>query len=329
MTRPDEPPALPHEFALPREFALIARHFRPLAGEGSLGLTDDAALLAPPPGARLVLSTDMMSADVHFLPDDPPELVARKLLRVNLSDLAAMGAEPLGYLLGLALPRGTEERWFAAFSAGLAEDQRAFGLSILGGDTTAHDGPLTLSLTIVGSAAENALLLRRGARPGDEVWVSGTLGDAALGLAARRGELADPTGHLTRRYLLPEPRLGLVPPGLAHAGMDVSDGLVQDLGHICRASGVGAEIEAAALPLSAAARAHGARAIAAALAGGDDYELLLALPPGAGEALRAAGEAHGVPFTRIGRFLAGPPEVRVRGPDGAPLTLERGGFSHF
>jgi thiamine-monophosphate kinase len=314
---------------LPREFALIARYFRPLAGEGALGLGDDAAVLEPEAGERLVLSTDMMSAGVHFLPDDPPESIGRKLLRVNLSDLAAMGARPGGYLLGLALPRGTSEAWFEAFSAGLAADQARFGISLLGGDTTAHDGPLTMSLTILGYAPAAALLHRRGARAGDEVWVSGTLGDAALGLLARRGEIGDPTGHLAARYLLPEPRLGIVPPGLAHAAIDVSDGLVQDLGHICRQSGVGAEIALAALPLSEAARGHGERAVSAALSGGDDYELLLAVPPEAGAALQEAGRAHGVPFSRIGRFVAGTPEVRVLGPDGTPVALARQGFSHF
>lgn len=314
---------------LPREFALIGRHFRPLAGEGALGLGDDAAVLAPPAGEHMVFSTDMMSAGVHFLPDDPPDLVARKLLRVNLSDLAAMRAEPSGYLLGLALPRTTPEAWFEAFSTGLATDQALFGVSLLGGDTTAHDGPLTLSLTILGHAPPEALLHRSGAQPGDEIWVSGTLGDAALGLEARLGRISDPTGHLAARYLLPEPRLGVVPAGLAHAAIDVSDGLVQDLGHVCRQSGVGAEIEIAALPLSDAARAHGGRAVTAALSGGDDYELLLALPPGAGGALQEAGAARGVPFTRIGRFVAGAPEVRVLDPRGAPVALERQGFSHF
>lgn len=319
--------------SLPPEFTLIARHFRPLAGEGALDLLDDAAVLDMPAGRRLVIAADAMVAGVHFLPEDPPETVGRKLLRVNLSDLAAMGAAPLGYLMTTSLPRGTADDWLAAFVRGLAEDQREFGLSLLGGDTTATPGPATLSLTILGTVAPGAVLRRAGARPGDDLWVSGTIGDGALGLRVLRGELpGDAAGHLARRYRLPEPRLALgqaIAP-IAHAGMDVSDGLVQDLGHLCRAGGCAAVIEAAAVPLSAAAAAlvaADAALLVAALTGGDDYELLFAAAPSDRAAIEAA--AMGTPVMRIGRFEAGAPEVSVLDAGGRPMTLPRGGWSHF
>ncbi len=265
--------------ALPAEFALIARHFRPLAGPGSLALGDDAALLAPPAGRELVLTADAMVEGVHFRPDDPPETVGRKLLRVNLSDLAAKGAVPLGYLMTVSAPRATPDAFFAGLAAGLAADQATFGLSLLGGDTTSTPGPISLSLTAIGHVAPGAMVRRAGARDGDGVFVSGTIGDGALGLLAARGELADPQGYLLGRYRLPQPRF-LPIAGIARAGMDISDGLVQDLGHLCRAGGVGAIVEAALVPLSAAARLAGPQRLAACLTGGDDYELLLAVPPG-------------------------------------------------
>jgi thiamine-monophosphate kinase len=321
--------------SLPSEFALIARHFRQLAGPGALDLSDDAALLDVPPGRQLVLAADAMVAGVHFLPDDPPGMVGRKLLRVNLSDLAAMGAAPLGYLMTTALPRGTPDAWLAGFASGLAEDQAEFGLSVLGGDTVSTPGPIALSLTILGTVAPGMALRRQGARPGDAVWVSGSIGDGALGLRVLQGRLpGDAAGHLARRYRLPEPRLalGAALAGLAGAAMDVSDGLVQDLGHLCRAADCGAVIEAAAVPLSTAARA----ALAAepgllplVLTGGDDYELLFAAPPEAEAAVQARAAAAGVAVTHIGRFVEGSAEVTVQGPGGAPLALPQGGWSHF
>jgi thiamine-monophosphate kinase len=323
---------------LPGEFSLIARHFRRLAGPGALDLSDDAALFdPPPPGMQLVAAADAMVAGVHFLPDDPPETIGAKLLRVNLSDLAAMGAAPLGYLLTVALPRGTPEPWLAAFVDGLAADGAAFRVHALGGDTVSTPGPATLSLTILGTVPFGTALRREGARPGDRVWVSGTLGDGALGLRVLRGELApDAAGHLARRYRLPEPRLALggALAGIASAAMDVSDGLVQDLGHLCRAAGCGASVEAASLPLSDAARA----AIEAdpalsrlALTGGDDYELLFAAPPERSDEVLARAASAGTPVTPVGVFVEGPPEVAALGADGAPLPLpaQGGGWSHF
>ncbi len=314
---------------LPAEFALIARHFRPLAGPGALDLQDDAAVLMPPPGRELVLTADAMVAGVHFLADDPPDLVGRKLLRVNLSDLAAKGATPLGYLMTVSAPRTTPDEWFAGFAAGLAQDQREYGITLLGGDTTSTPGPIALSLTAIGHIAPGKAVHRTGAAPGDRVWVTGTIGDGALGLAVARGRLADPTGHLLARYRLPQPRIGLAVSGIASACMDVSDGLVQDLGHICRAGRVTAEIDAALVPLSDAARAAGPGWLATCLTGGDDYELLLIVPPPREAALREAALAAGIAVTRIGAVRSGPPGVIVRGSDGEPMVLETGGWSHF
>ncbi|MBR0663151.1 thiamine-phosphate kinase [Roseomonas hellenica] len=319
---------------LPPEFALIGRHFRPLAGEGALDLTDDAAVLAPPAGRELVIAADAMVAGVHFLADDPPETIGRKLLRVNLSDLAAMGAVPLGYLMTTAFPKDIEDGWIARFAAGLAADQREFGLSVLGGDTVGTPGPMTLSLTILGHVAPGAALRRAGARPGDDLWVSGSIGDGALGLRAARGQLPDTDGFLAGRYRVPQPRvaLGLALVGLATAAMDVSDGLMQDLGHLCRASGCGAEVLADAVPLSDAARAAiavdpGLRPLP--FGGGDDYELLFAAPPAKAQEIQAAAAAVGIAATRIGRFVAGHPAARLLDAKGAEVALPRGGWSHF
>lgn len=327
--------------ALPGEFALIARHFRPLAEgvPGALALADDAALLDPPPGRTLVLAADAMVAGVHFLPGDPPGTIGRKLLRVNLSDLAAMGAEPLGYLMTTALPPDMTPEWLDEFARGLKEDQRSFGCGLLGGDTVSTPGPLALSLTVVGSVAPGRALTRAGAREGDAVWVSGTIGDGALGLLALTGRLPGvaegPCAALADRYRLPRPRLALGRrlSGLATACLDVSDGLVQDLGHLCRAAGLSAELDAAAVPLSEAARAAVAAdpaLLAHCLTGGDDYELVFTAPATASAALARLAAEAGIPLARIGRMVAaGEAEVGVRGADGAELPLERTGWSHI
>jgi thiamine-monophosphate kinase len=314
---------------LPAEFSLIARHFRPLAGPGAMDLTDDAAVLTPPPGRQLVLTADAMVAGVHFLPDDPPDLVGRKLLRVNLSDLAAKGAVPLGYLMTVSTPKDTPEAWFAGFAAGLAQDQAIYGVTLLGGDTTSTPGPISLSLTIIGHVAPDTAVHRFGAQDGDEIWVTGTIGDGALGLAVAQGRLVDPTDFLLDRYRLPQPRVGLALAGVASAGMDISDGLVQDLGHICRASGLSAEVFAGKVPLSDAARVAGPDWLVTCLTGGDDYELLLAVPPARSDALRREAGRAGIPVTLVGQFHSGPPEVVVRQANGERLALTREGWSHF
>jgi thiamine-monophosphate kinase len=314
---------------LPAEFALIARHFAPLAGAGTYGLRDDVAVLTPPAGRDLVLKADALVEGVHFFPTDPADLVARKLLRVNLSDLAGKGATPIGYLVTISVPRGTPDTWFAAFAAGLAADQREFAVQLLGGDTTSTPGPISLSLTVIGHAAAGQTPRRGGARDGDDIWVTGTIGDGALGLAVAQNRLEDPTGHLLDRYRLPRPRLGLALGGLASASMDISDGLVQDLGHICRHSGLGAEIEAALVPLSDPARAAGPEWLATILSGGDDYEVLMTAPPSRADAVRAETRRTGIPLTRIGRIVPGAATVRVLDRAGAPLSLGTGGWSHF
>jgi thiamine-monophosphate kinase len=312
--------------SLPPEFSLIGRHFRPLAGEGALDLADDAALLTPPAGQELVLAADAMVAGVHFLPDDPPETIGRKLLRVNLSDLAAMGADPLGYLMTVALPRGTPDEWVAGFAAGLAADQREFGLSVLGGDTVSTPGPLTLSLTILGTVPRGQALRREGARAGDDIWVSGRIGDGWLGLRAARGERPDPDGALARRYRLPDPRLALgrALRGLAHAAMDVSDGLLQDISHLCRAGGVAAEVEGPRVPVS-----DPTAPLAALVTGGDDYELLFAAAAEDRPRIEAAAAAARTPVMRLGRFTAGDPRVTLRDANGADITPATLGWSHL
>jgi thiamine-monophosphate kinase len=309
---------------MPREFDLIARHFAPLAGEGALGLKDDGAVLAPPAGRDLVLTADAIVEGVHFLGGDPPDTVAQKLLRVNLSDLAAMGAVPLGYLLTVSVPRDTAPDWFAAFAQGLARDQAEFGLRLLGGDTTSTPGPKSLTATLIGHVAPGQALRRNGARPGDALWVTGTIGDAALGLRVLRGDIDDPTGFLADRYRLPRPRLGLALHGIVSACMDISDGLLQDAMHLCRASGCALDIDFDAIPRSGAAKA--ALDPSAILTGGDDYELLLCVPQA-----RTASflrEASSVPVTCIGYFGQGNPSVLLRN---APLDFRPGqsGWSHF
>jgi thiamine-monophosphate kinase len=313
------------------EFEFIARRLRPLAtAPGALALADDAALLDPRPGMQLVLTKDAMVAGVHFLADDPPGRIAQKLLRVNLSDLAAMGATPIGYLLALARPRAIEDDWLAAFCAGLADDNAAFGISVLGGDTVSTPGPLTLSLTAIGEVPTGEALLRDGARPGDDIWVSGTLGDAALGLAVLQGELDVANkvrAHLIERYRLPQPRLALGQAlrGLAHAAIDISDGLVADLGHIVQTSGLGAEIRVDLLPLTDA-DLPGAQD--AALSGGDDYELLFTAAKSQRDTIEQLIRKLDVPLTRIGEMQAAP-GVRVLDASGADMRPERTGWQHF
>jgi thiamine-monophosphate kinase len=318
------------------EFGRIARFFAPLAAgaPGALGLTDDAALVDCPPGERLVVTVDAMVEGVHFLSRDPPDLVARKLVRVNLSDLAAMAARPVGYFLTTALPKSHGDDWLAGFAAGLAQDQAEFGITLLGGDSVSTPGPVGLTLTAFGRIAVGGEVRRAGARPGDLVFVSGTIGDGALGLEAAQGKLdgeltpAD-VAFLADRYRLPRPRVGLGPllSGLASAMMDVSDGLAGDLGHICTVSGVAGVIEAGRVPLSAAAARLPDR-LATVLTGGDDYELLFTAPPDRQADVMAAASAAGVPVTMIGRIEAGQ-DVRVLDSAGSAIALDGVGWRHF
>jgi thiamine-monophosphate kinase len=296
------------------EFRSIAELFAPLARAEAEGLRDDAAFLPARPGQELVITADAVVEGVHFLPGTPPELVARKLLRVNLSDLAAKAAEPFGYLLTVAWPESWGEGARAAFAGGLAADQARFGLGLLGGDTVSTPGPMTAGITALGYAPR--AVRRRGARPGDVLLVSGTLGDGWLGLEAARGRggfsMSD-RDALAERYHLPEPRLALaaILRSYARAALDVSDGLLADVGHLAFASEVGCLIQLERLPLSAPAAAWLARqsdraaALEALASGGDDYEIALAVGPEVVGAVQAAGAAAGVPVTVVGEVRAG------------------------
>lgn len=323
------------------EDRLIARYFRPLATHpGAFGLGDDAAVLTPPPGCDLVLKTDGVIAGVHFFPDDPPECVGRKALRMNLSDLAAKGAKPIGFLLSLALPAKVDEAWIAAFAAGLGEDATRYGCPLLGGDTDHTPGPIWVSIAAFGVVPQGRMVRRSTANAGDSVVVTGTIGDASLGVKlrrrrglAKRWRLSEAMqAQLAQRYLLPEPRNALAEAVLQHASaaMDVSDGLVGDLAKLCRASAVAAEIDVARVPLSEAARATLAAApelIETVLTGGDDYEIVLTLPPDRLAAFAAAAKAAGVPATEIGRVQAGEGARFLR--DGKALSFARPSYSHF
>ncbi len=319
------------------EFARIAHFFAPLAASrpDALGLRDDTALMwVPGAEERIAATVDTIVAGVHFIGDEAPGLIARKLLRVNLSDLAAMGARPSAYMLSMALPEAISDDWLGAFTAGLAQDQNLYGIGLIGGDSVTTPGPLTLTVAAYGLVPENRALRRDGARPGDGVYASGTIGDAALGLQCLRGELSGLAGDardgLVARYRLPEPRveLGLALRAVATAAIDVSDGLAADLGHIAAASGVAITIEAGAVPLSPPAQTalEGVPGlIETVLTGGDDYELAFTLPPESVMALDAASE--NTPITRIGAVSEGTGVVMLD-PAGIPVELARMGFSH-
>ncbi len=313
------------------EFDLIARHFTRPARRAVLGVGDDCALLPPAAGQQLAVSSDMLVEGRHFVSTVAPERLGHKALAVNLSDLAACGAEPLAFTLALALPR-PDEAFLAGFARGLFGLAQAQGIELVGGDTTA--GPLTLCLTVIGQVPPGQALLRSGARAGDDLWVSGCLGDARLALEVLRGTVVlDGAGFeaVRRAMELPQPRvaLGLALRGLATSAIDLSDGLVGDLGHVLQRSGVGAAVDVDALPCSAvlAAQAPALRRTCL-LAGGDDYELLFTAPPQRREAVLAAGAAAGVALTRCGRIEA-EPGLRLRDA-GVPLQAEAfRGFDHF
>lgn len=322
----------------PGEDALIARHFAPLAGEGAFGLRDDAATLVCGSDEEIVVTKDALVAGVHFFAGDPAEAIARKALRVNLSDLAAKGARPAGFLLALALPPDWTEDWLARFAAGLGADAGAFACPLLGGDTVRTPGPLTLSITALGRTRRGAMVKRFTAAPGDALFVSGTIGDAALGLRLRQGAEAPglpaaDRAFLLDRYLLPRPRLELAPALAAHAraAMDISDGLVGDAAKMLAAAGAGGEISLDRVPLSPAASAAIEALPAlreAALTGGDDYEILAAVAPEGARAFAAAAAAAGVPATRVGAVRASPGLV-LREADGRPARFSGASFQHF
>ena len=323
------------------EERLIARYFRPLATvPGALRLADDAAVIAPPPGSDIVVTTDGVIAGVHFFPDDPPGSIARKALRMNLSDLAAKGAKPMGFVISIALPVGTDAAFLAAFAAELGEDAARYGCPLYGGDTDHTPGPLSVSITAFGTVPHGRMVQRSTAKAGDRIIVTGTIGDASLGVKLRRDRgLAKSwrldeamSVELERRYLLPKPRNALAEAVLQHAtaAMDVSDGLAGDLGKLCRASSVAAEIDVSRVPLSAAARAALAAdpaLIETVLTGGDDYEIVLTLAPEKFAALRTAAQAVGISVAEIGEVKAGDGARFMHA--GKTLAFTQPSYSHF
>ncbi len=323
------------------EDCLIARYFRPLAVDpGAFELGDDAAILKAL-GQDIVVTTDAIVEGVHFLSNDPPETIAQKALRVNLSDLAAKGATPAGFVLTLAL-RAADEAWLEPFARGLGADSSRFGCPLLGGDTVSTPGPVMISITAFGRVVPDKMVRRSGARPGDRVVVTGTIGDAALGLDILRGgrvaaALAGDAAAremLVGRYRVPQPRNALVQAvrDHAHAAMDVSDGLAGDLAKLCAASGVSAVIDVPGIPLSAAAVAAlkaGAVGMEALVSGGDDYEILCAIPEDGFEPFARAADVAGVAVSSIGTVIAAASAPKFLDAQGRDMPLPRLSYSHF
>lgn len=325
------------------EEAIIHAFLEPLAAgyPGAFGLRDDCAAVTPPPGADLVVKTDPVRAGIHFLPDDPPADIAWKALAVNVSDLVAKGASPHVYLMALSFPEAPHRDWLTAFANGLGEAQAAFGCQLIGGDTDRAPGPLSIDMTVIGTVPQGSMIRRAAAKAGDIVFVSGTIGDAGIGLLLRSGDAVaarwplDPASRtaLIRRYRRPSPRLALIEPlrSFARASMDLSDGLIKDLDRMCRASGVGADIELARVPLSGA----GGAVVAAepewlrrAVVAGDDYEVLCTVPPGDAAAFATAAAAARVAVTAIGviRADAG---LSVTDEAGQAVAFGPTGWDHF
>ncbi len=325
--------------AVSGEDSLIARYFKPLATDpGAFNLGDDAAVLKPS-GDDIVVTTDAIVEGVHFLADDPPDTVARKALRVNLSDLAAKGATPAGFVLTLAL-RAADDAWLTPFARGLGSDAGLFDCPLLGGDTVSTPGPLTISITALGRVPAGRMVRRSGAKPGDRVVVTGTIGDAALGLDILKGgaaaALADAGAKamLIGRYRVPQPRNALAKAvrDHAHAAIDVSDGLAGDLAKLCGVSGVSAVIDAPSIPLSAAAAAllaRGTVGMETIVSGGDDYEVLCTVPEDSFEAFVQAASHAGVAVTSIGMVVAGSSVPSFLDGEGGEIVLPRLSYSHF
>ena len=319
------------------EDSLIARYFKPLATDpGAFGLVDDAAVLSSA-GDDIVITTDAIVEGVHYLASDPPDTIARKALRVNLSDLAAKGATPAGFVLTLAL-RAKEDSWLRPFADALGEDAKSFGCPLLGGDTVSTPGPQMISITAFGRVPKGRMVGRTGARPGDRILVTGTIGDAALGLDLLTGGAGELTvdqvarDHLINRYRVPLPRNALAGTVLAHASaaMDVSDGLAGDLAKLCAASGVSALVEAHRVPLSPpAAAAVSAVGFEKLVSGGDDYEILCAVPQSRCADFTREADLAGVPVTAIGTIIAVQQTPRWTDAEGRDVTLHRLSYSHF
>lgn len=337
------PPAPPNmsgtEDRVANETELIQTYLAPLTGgaPGSFGLRDDAALISPEPGTDLVFTSDPIIAGVHFFPSDNAADIAWKALAVNASDLAAKGARPVAYLLNLALPEPPSREWIGNFADGLRAAQDSFGCRLIGGDTDMTPGPLSIGVTIIGAVPSGKFVRRQGAASGDHVFVTGTIGDSALGLRVHADRSAFP--HLTaeqrafleERYLRPTPRLVLGDAFRAHASaaLDISDGLMKDLARL--AGGLGLTLEFERIPLSkaaAAARAHDPAVTEAILGGGDDYELLVAVPPAKVVDFTNAAAAAGVPVSDLGALDANIP-LQVVDVDGTAISVETFGYDHF
>ncbi len=306
------------------EFSLIAKYFKPLAASfaGSLNLSDDAAIISPPENCELVITKDAISQGIHFIGSEDPALIAAKALRVNLSDLAAMGATPLCYFLALMLPKNTSKEWLEKFVGGLKETQEKFSIKLAGGDTTSTEGRISISITAIGSVPTGKALRRSGAKIGDDIYVSGTLGDAALGLELLQKE--EENDFFINRYLLPQPRidLGMALREIASSAMDISDGLVQDLGHICTASNVGAVIYSDKIPTT------NNQQLITALSGGDDYELIFTAPPDKKQAIEQISTSLNLPLTIIGNITNGK-SLTVLDKNNNIIQIDKKGFSHF
>jgi thiamine-monophosphate kinase len=314
------------------EFDLIARHFMRPAANAVLGVGDDCALVDVTNGMDLAVSTDTMVSGTHFFPDVDPENLGHKALAVNLSDIAAMGAMPYWAMLALTLP-SVDHAWLAAFAKGFFDLAQEYNVSLVGGDTTR--GPLTLTVTIMGEVPAGAALRRNGAKVGNDVWVSGNIGDAALAVAHRHGKLVlteSDYHEAVMRLYEPTPRvaLGQALRGLATAAIDVSDGVLADLGHICRLSGVGATVELDKMPVSAIGAKHFASEAGrnAIISGGDDYELCFTAPPNSRESIEDLVDMLGIPLTRIGQVKRGK-GVSLLGIDGKAVKIDGRGYDHF
>lgn len=340
---PADPSEKPRRATAGGEEALIAEFWAPLAAEfaGAFDLKDDCATIAPPAGEELVVTTDALVAGVHFFPGDDPAAVAWKALAVNVSDLVAKGAMPLAYLMNAALPE-LDRSWLAAFTAGLRSAQAAFGCQLIGGDTDRTPGPLSVSITAFGTVPLGRMVRRATARPHDHVYVTGTIGDAALGLLLRkdpqvraRGNLDDTAAsYLEGRFSRPHPPVAIVPAlrACASAAMDVSDGLIKDFDRLCRASGVGGVIEASAVPLSDAARsvlASGEAKLEDLLTGGEDYEVLASVAPDAATEFERLAAASGVRVTRVGTIIEEPVGGTARSASGESIVFTKTGWDHF
>jgi thiamine-monophosphate kinase len=333
-----------------KEFDIIARYYAPLSSKvsGALGLKDDAAFIPERSGHELVITKDAIAEDVHFVTrrnplsgeGATPRQIAKKLVRTNLSDLAAMGARPKYYLIASVLNNIVDEAWVRDFSAGLAEDQEEFDISLIGGDTVKHGGPLCFSLTMIGEVKKGRHLTRTGAKPGDMVYVSGTIGDGALGLGAFRGEVKgisrEAREYLIDRYHIPRPRvklgMGLAESGLVSAAMDISDGLLGDLEHICACSKVDAVVHQSRIPLSDGGREalrFNPEYWRQVFTGGDDYELLFTVPKNHREELEALAKNLSLPVTPIGEIKKGEGKVSAVDAAGKPLAFPQKGYTHF